>query len=79
MEKNKEDEGEEVHINTMGSVSGEKEKGEETKEKDGDKIKKTNAGKKSKEKDIGEEEILDIKTDLKKSRSDFVSPPIKLA
>ena len=74
MEKNKEDEGEEVHINTMGSVSGEKEKGEETKEKDGDKIKKNKRRQKSKEKDIGEEEILDIKTDLKEPFRFRLSP-----
>lgn len=74
--KNK-DEDEDVVINKMDSVDDEKVP-EEAKEKNGDKIKKTTAGKKGKEKDANEEETLDIKTDLKKSRSDFVPPPLSL-
>ena len=77
--KNKENADEDVHINTMGSIDSNVDAKEETKEKISDKIKKTITGKKSKEKDADEEEeILDIKTDLKKSRSDFVPPPLSL-
>ena len=78
MEKNKEDEGEEVHINTMGSVSGEKEKGEETKEKDGDKIKKTNAGKKAKKR-YRRGRNLGHKNRFEKEPFRFRLSPIKLA
>ena len=75
--KNKEDESEEVHINTMGSIGDNKDVKEEAKEKISDKIKKTITGKKDKGKDE-EDELPDIKTDLKKSRSDFVPPPLSL-
>ena len=67
---------EELRINKMGSVEDEKDNKEEEKEK----IKKTiiGGGKKSKDKNADEEEVLDIKTDLKKSRSDFAPPPLSL-
>ena len=62
----------------MGSIDSNVDAKEETKEKISDKI-KNNHRQKSKEKDADEEEeILDIKTDLKKSRSDFVPPPLSL-
>lgn len=76
--KNKEDADEDVLINTMGSVEDDGDAKEEVKEKNGDKIKKTAPGKKSKNKDADEEETLDIKTDLKRNRSNFVPPPLSL-
>ena len=55
----------------MGSVEDEKDNKEEEKEK-----LKNNYWRreKSKDKNADEEEVLDIKTDLKKSRSDFAPP-----
>src|SRR3989338_9232150 len=81
--KKNEDDGEDidVHINKMSSVDDEKENKEEAKEKTGDKTKKTipqPADKKNKGKDADEEETLDIRTDLKKSRSYFVPRPLDL-
>ena len=77
--KNKENEGSELQINKMESVAEEKEKNgkEGGKEEAGEKTKKAIIGKKGKNND-DEEEILDIKTDLKKSRSDFAPPPLSL-
>ena len=74
--RKKEDEDEEVVIHKMSSVDDEKNP-EEAKEKNGDKNKKITAGKKDKNKDP-DEEAFEIKTDLKKSRSDFVPPPLSL-
>ena len=80
--KNKEDKDEDVRVNEMISVNDDLGDRVEVKEKTSDKIKKTIrqlADKKDKEKNAGEEEeILDIKTDLKKSRSNFVPPPLDL-
>lgn len=70
-------EDEEVVIHKMGSLDDEKNP-EEVKEKSGDKTKKIIAGKKDKNKNADEEEIFEIKTDLKKSRSGFVPPPLSL-
>ena len=78
--KNKDD-GEEidVHINKMSSVDDDANAKEEAKEKTGDKAKKITAEKKNKDKNANEEDgFLEIKTDLKKNRSDFVPPPLSL-
>lgn len=83
--KDKEDKDEEVHINKMSSLDDTGDR-EETKGKTSDEIKKTISDKKSKDKNIGqsanqaerEEETLGIKTNLKKSRSGFVPPPLSL-
>src|SRR3990167_1793915 len=87
--KKNEDDGEEinVHINKMSSVDDDANTKEEAKEKTGDKAKKKpgekakkkTAEKKNKDKNANEEDgFLEIKTDLKKSRSDFVPPPLSL-
>src|SRR3989344_6722900 len=79
--KKNEDDGEEinVHINKMSSVDDDANTKEEVKEKNGDKAKKITAEKKNKDKNANEEDgFLDIKTDLKKSRSSFVPPPLDL-
>ena len=80
--KNEDDEDIEVHINKMSSVDDDTSVKEEEKEKVIRQLadKKTTrqpADKKNKDKDT-DEEFLDIKTDLKKSRSDFVPPPLSL-
>ncbi len=67
-----------VQINKMSSIDDHA-NGKEAKEKTGDKIKKITGEKKNKDKNTNEEDgFLDIKTDLKKSRSDFVPPPLSL-
>jgi len=79
--KKNEDDNEEidVHINKMSSVEDDANTKEEAKEKTADKTKKaTRQPSDKKSKDSDEEEFLDIKTDLKKSRSDFVPPPLSL-
>src|SRR3990167_5494176 len=80
--KNEDDEDIEVHINKMSYVDDDTSVKEEEKEKVIRQLadKKTTrqpADKKNKDKDT-DEEFLDIKTDLKKSRSDFVPPPLSL-
>jgi len=79
--KKDEDDSEEinVHINKMSSVDDDASIKEEVKEKTGDKAKKITAEKKNKDKNANEEdEFLEIKTDLKKSRLDFIPPPLSL-
>ena len=70
--RKKEDEDEEVVIHKMSSVDDEKNP-EEAKEKNGDKNKKNNRRQKDKKK-TPTKKLFEIKTDLKKSRSDFVPP-----
>jgi len=76
--KNKEEKDVEVHINQMNSVDDEKTNKEE-REKTEEKIKKETGGKKEGSRTKKEEEDLpEMKMDLKKSRSDFVPPPLSL-